>query len=144
MKFSFRSYSNGRTHTRRSPSSAPTTRSSSYHSPTRGIPLNSTQSTGISRPSSPAINMTPVRHSTHTTTPPVRPQPQILSVEQQSPAHHRANSGPTIAISLFPENDSSNCSLFSFFSKVFILIDFFFNYSISISNDSTWFTTFKL
>lgn len=106
--------------------------------------MNSTQSTGISRPSSPAINMTPVRHSTHTTTPPVRPQPQILSVEQQSPAHHRANSGPTIAISLFPENDSSNCSLFSFFSKVFILIDFFFNYSISISNDSTWFTTFKL
>lgn len=128
MKFSFRSYSNGRTHTRRSPSSAPTTRSSSYHSPTRGVPLNSTPSSGISRPSSPAINMTPIRHSTHTshtTTPPVRPQPQILSVEQQSPAHHRANSGPTIAISLFPENDSSNCSLFSFLIEFLILISYF-------------------
>lgn len=38
-----------------------------------------------------------------------------LTSENSSPAHHRANSGPTIAISLFPENDSSNCKLFHFF-----------------------------
>lgn len=35
-------------------------------------------------------------------------QPQINSFDQQSSAHHRANSGPTIAISLFPEGDNSN------------------------------------
>lgn len=29
--------------------------------------------------------------------------------QQQSGAHHRANSGPTIAISLFPESENSNC-----------------------------------
>lgn len=32
--------------------------------------------------------------------------------QQQSGAHHRANSGPTIAISLFPESENSNCKCF--------------------------------
>lgn len=59
---SFRSYSNGRNHTRRSPSSAPSTRSSSYHSPTRAIALNNTPPPNNSRPSSPAMS---TRHSTH-------------------------------------------------------------------------------
>lgn len=31
-----------------------------------------------------------------------------MELQSGSPVHHRANSGPTIAISLFPEADSSN------------------------------------
>lgn len=125
--FSFRSYSNTRNHSRRSPSSTPSTRSSSYHSPTRNSALSSSQqSSGLSRPSSPAtasvasVNATPTRHSTHSPTPTTRSQIQTSSggmsnaVDQQSPAHHRANSGPTIAINLFAENDNSNCKCLVF------------------------------
>lgn len=40
-------------------------------------------------------------------------QHDVINYEQQpSPAHHRANSGPTIAISLFPEAENSNCKFF--------------------------------
>lgn len=39
------------------------------------------------------------------------PHNDVINFEQQtSPAHHRANSGPTIAISLFPEAENSNCT----------------------------------
>lgn len=34
--------------------------------------------------------------------------------QQQSGAHQRANSGPTIAISLFPESENSNCKWWIF------------------------------
>lgn len=130
--FSFRSYSNSRNHNRRSPSSTPSVRSASYHSPTRNSGLNQSQTSGIfvfihkfmtfffekqdlnffflinilgiSRPSSPAT----IRHSTNSPSAISRiPQPPT-SDQQSSPAHHRANSGPTIAISLFPESDNSN------------------------------------
>ncbi|XP_070506602.1 serine/threonine-protein kinase BRSK2 isoform X2 [Chironomus tepperi] len=122
--------SNGKSYTRRSPSSAPSTRSatssSSYHqSPTRGISVNSNQA--ILRPSSPAsATSSPSRHSSYTS----RPKTQItdhsnittssaaahvannnnnLSITSQSctqsPVHHRANSGPTIVANLFTESD---------------------------------------
>lgn len=42
--------------------------------------------------------------------------------QQQSGAHHRANSGPTIAISLFPESENSNC--------MFVVYSFSYYYSI--------------
>lgn len=63
VPLSFRSYSNGRNQNRRSPSSAPSTRSSSYHSPTRAVALGTGAVTSnSSRPSSPAMS---TRHSTH-------------------------------------------------------------------------------
>ncbi|XP_037031794.1 serine/threonine-protein kinase BRSK2 isoform X1 [Bradysia coprophila] len=103
--FNFRSYSNTRNHNRRSPSSTPSVRSASYHSPTRNSGLNSSQTSGISRPSSPAS----IRHSTHSPSPVNRTPHTATNTEQQSsPVHHRANSGPTIAISLFAEPDNSN------------------------------------
>ncbi|XP_070506604.1 serine/threonine-protein kinase BRSK2 isoform X4 [Chironomus tepperi] len=123
-------FNNGKSYTRRSPSSAPSTRSatssSSYHqSPTRGISVNSNQA--ILRPSSPAsATSSPSRHSSYTS----RPKTQItdhsnittssaaahvannnnnLSITSQSctqsPVHHRANSGPTIVANLFTESD---------------------------------------
>lgn len=58
-----------------------------------------------------------MRHATQSPAgnqrPTVAAQPPLLSAgvgDQQSasPVHHRANSGPTIAISLFPEAESSN------------------------------------
>lgn len=127
---SFRSYSNGRNHTRRSPSSAPSTRSSSYHSPTRTITLNTTTPPNNSRPSSPAMS---TRHSTHGSginnnssdnsivsnrSSPQSPSPHLTTsiaatatdpsaLPPQSPAHHRTSSGPTIAINLVSEPDPS-------------------------------------
>lgn len=131
MSTSFRSYSNGRSHNRRSPSSAPSTRSSSYHSPTRAVALNSTSSSSNSRPSSPALS---TRHSTHGSSStannsdssiisnrssPQSPSPhsalgsvpgeQPPASQQQLPAHHRTNSGPTIAINLFSEPEPNSC-----------------------------------
>ncbi|XP_055378784.1 serine/threonine-protein kinase BRSK2 isoform X2 [Condylostylus longicornis] len=113
--FNFRSYSNARNHNaRRSPSSAATIRSSSYHSPTRGgSPINAPQTTIISRPSSPATTIVSpsARHSTHSPTPVTRTPSQTSNTADSnntSPAHHRANSGPTIAISLFQDPESNN------------------------------------
>lgn len=110
LNYSFRSYSNARNHTRRSPSSASSVRSSSYHSPTRGTPINSTQAAVISRPSSPATVNPATRHSTHSPTPVSRTPSQTSNTESNnsSPAHHRANSGPTIAISMFQDPESNN------------------------------------
>ncbi|XP_031629810.1 serine/threonine-protein kinase BRSK1 isoform X2 [Contarinia nasturtii] len=128
--FNFRSYSNTRNHNRRSPT--PSARSASYHSPTR----NPQQA--LSRPSSPATSARHSTHSPSIggrtvqpksqqqsedqqqtqTTSTQQPQLQLQSSnqshdtsnydQQQSGAHHRANSGPTIAISLFPESENSN------------------------------------
>ncbi|CAD7081056.1 unnamed protein product [Hermetia illucens] len=109
--FNFRSYSNARNHTRRSPSSASSVRSSSYHSPTRASSINSTQTTVISRPSSPAtVTSASARHSTHSPTPVSRTPSQTSNNDSNntSPAHHRANSGPTIAISMFQDPESNN------------------------------------
>lgn len=67
-------------------------------------------SLGISRPSSPAS----IRHSTHSPSPVNRSPHQVTNTDQQSsPVHHRANSGPTIAISLFAEPDNSNSKYIS-------------------------------
>ncbi|XP_055706080.1 serine/threonine-protein kinase BRSK2 isoform X1 [Phlebotomus papatasi] len=113
--FNFRSYSNGRSHNRRSPSSAPSTRSSSYHSPTRTpAALSSASQTSGSRPASPALQ---ARHSTHgssvipTNRNSLQPPTAAIISADQSPAHHRANSGPTINISLFPDADANSLQL---------------------------------
>ncbi|XP_055693267.1 serine/threonine-protein kinase BRSK2 isoform X4 [Lutzomyia longipalpis] len=113
--FNFRSYSNGRSHNRRSPSSAPSTRSSSYHSPTRNpAALSSASQTSGSRPASPALQ---ARHSTHggavipTNRNSLQPPSAAIISADQSPAHHRANSGPTINISLFPDADANSLQL---------------------------------
>uniref|UniRef100_T1GZX7 Protein kinase domain-containing protein n=1 Tax=Megaselia scalaris TaxID=36166 RepID=T1GZX7_MEGSC len=111
--FNFRSYNNSRANQRRSTSSASSIRSSSYHSPTRsGSPISITQSTTISRPSSPATTQASVRHSTHSPTPVKRTPSNTSNNESNnsSPAHHRANSGPTIAISMFQDRESNNGS----------------------------------
>ncbi|KAL5290478.1 BRSK1 family protein [Megaselia abdita] len=103
--FNFRSYNNSRANQRRSTSSASSIRSSSYHSPTRsGSPISITQSTTISRPSSPATTQASARHSTHSPTPVKRTPSNTSNTESNnsSPAHHRANSGPTIAIMMTP------------------------------------------
>lgn len=80
---------------------------------------NLTPLTVLSRPSSPAT----LRHSTNspssinrTPLPTVSDQ-QPHQQQQSSPAHHRANSGPTIAISLFPESDNSKSLRFKY--KIF-------------------------
>ncbi|XP_058458085.1 serine/threonine-protein kinase BRSK2 isoform X1 [Malaya genurostris] len=96
-------FNNGRSHssTRRSPSSVPLSRSS-YQSPTRGVPVNSSQPLSqLHPPSSP--NSVVNRHANYAS----RDRKSQL-IDPSSPVHHRANSGPAITVGLFSETDSNN------------------------------------
>lgn len=100
----------------------------------------------LCRPSSPAT--TASRHASHATSTSKRfqtitsqqqqPSPQkpseILNEQQGSPVHHRASSGPTIAVSLFPETENSNTY---HGSHLFELMDnFFICYSVTTTSGS--------
>ncbi|XP_019536181.1 serine/threonine-protein kinase BRSK2 [Aedes albopictus] len=96
-------FNNGRSHSssRRSPSSVPLSRSS-YQSPTRGVPVNSSQPLSqLHPPSSP--NSVVNRHANYA----CRDRKSQM-IESSSPVHHRANSGPAITVGLFSETDSNN------------------------------------
>lgn len=104
---SFRSYSNTRNHNRRSPTPS-STRSTSYHSPTRNptpqgissnfllnglenwFQFNIISTTVLSRPSSPAAT---ARHSTHSpiTNRSVQPKSQLTEDSTQTPSTQQVN-----------------------------------------------------
>lgn len=114
-------FNNQKSYARRSLSSAPTGRSASVHGTPRMGSLSPNQSLNIQRPQSPAL-ATPTRrsmqshnsrdrdrrgdrNSTIETVDQLQSPP--TSTQNQSPVHHRTNSGPDIAVSVYAKNDNN-------------------------------------